>query len=147
MKPPSDDYFGKWIEASTRTPKVLLVDDEPDIVMTLQAFSHSFHMQLDDARDALEAIQCFESHSYLGILLDLRLPGISGVEVFKRVRQLNRDVPIGIISGAIEQETTRELLQYGRFTHLPKPFQEGLRDLRGWFMALGIKEVPAGVHC
>lgn len=133
------DSEKEWIGQLSKVPKVLLIDDEPLILKSIAFLSRSFFMELRSCLTGLDGLMTFEQDAFDGVLLDLRLPDSRGEDVFKRIRQINREVPVGIISGFITQESTDEMIKYGRFTLLPKPFDEKLADLRGWFRALGIK--------
>jgi DNA-binding NtrC family response regulator len=56
------------------------------------------------------------------VLLDLRMPGLGGLEVLRRIRMVRPDLPVIIISGLGDADTARQTLRRGAVDYLPKPF-------------------------
>jgi DNA-binding response OmpR family regulator len=82
-----------------QTGNVLIVDDDEDTCAVYRDVLNEFGIQADVARDGTEAEELMNSNSYHLALLDFRMPGLSGVEVFTRLRTL-RDGIAGIMIAA-----------------------------------------------
>ncbi len=106
--------------------RILVVEDEPDIsrmqhrVLTQEPCHHI----VDVAVDGMTALNLFERHSYDLVSLDYMLPGsLNGMEVYRRIRQINSAVPILFVSGNIEFiEEIKSLTEKDKLmSHLSKP--------------------------
>ncbi len=102
--------------------KVLIVDDETNIRRILQASfdKHGWHALT--AEDGREALQTLESESVDCVLTDVTMPGMSGYELQKTVRELYPEVPVVIMTafGTIPQAV--QAIRDGAFEYVTKPF-------------------------
>lgn len=106
---------------SQRTKKILIVDDEPKIIEVLKSFLESKGFFVLYAETGDQALEIFQRDNIALILLDLMLPGISGEEVCKAIRQYSR-VPIIMLTAKIEEENLLEGLGIGADDYITKPF-------------------------
>ena len=102
--------------------RIMIVDDEPDICDCLEQFFRSRGFAVQSAFSGEEAIEQFEQRPADVILLDIRLPGISGLEVLKRVKDLNPEARVIIITSLDSPETKIEAQTYGACAYITKPF-------------------------
>ncbi|MHC4208954.1 MAG: response regulator [Planctomycetota bacterium] len=101
--------------------KLLLVDDEAEFVETLQARLALRDLDARVARDGAEALSAVETEEPDVIVLDLKMPGIDGIEVLRRVKQAYPNVEVIILTGhgsKQDEETARSL---GAFQYMQKP--------------------------
>jgi len=113
--------------AEDHVSKILLVDDERDYITTLAERLEMRDMRSDVAFDGEQALSRIRAGDYDIMVLDLRMPGISGHEVLRRVRKLRPHVQVIVVSGhgnENDEELAREL---GAFEYLNKPVE--LTDL------------------
>jgi DNA-binding response OmpR family regulator len=108
--------------------RVLIVDDEPDVVSLLQELLERYGCEVDTAATGPEALTAFLSGLPDVVLLDLRLPEMSGAEVFRRMRIQDRTLPIVIISASEDVDLARALLAQGAFDYVTKPFDLAYLD-------------------
>ncbi len=102
--------------------RVLVVDDDPHIVRTLQILLEGDGHQVLTAASGEEAIARLD-HEHADIaLVDLQLPGISGTDVLRHVRDHHREVETLIITAHGSVETAVEAMKEGAFDYLTKPF-------------------------
>jgi len=102
-------------------PRVLVVDDEPDALELLQAFLEAKGYEVLTASDGEEALQKVKEERPHLILLDVRMPKMTGLEVLKRVREIDREVGVIMVTAVNEEETGRQALQMGAFDYIIKP--------------------------
>lgn len=86
-------------EGSNIPHKVLIVDDEPGIRECLTEVLRGEGLDPLEAPSGTQAIDIFERERPAGILLDLVMPGMDGVETMEKLKKLDPDIPIIIITG------------------------------------------------
>ncbi len=100
---------------------ILLVDDEVKIILVLKAYLEGAGYRVITARDGREALSKASSQNPDLIVLDLMLPGLSGEEVCRRLRQ-DSQVPIIMLTARAEAEDRVEGLGVGADDYIVKPF-------------------------
>ena len=101
--------------------RLLVVDDEPNVLYSIQKQFQTDHLEVQVAqtgRQALEAIQASRPHV---VILDVRLPDVSGLEVFDRIREFDARLPVILITACAATETAIEAMKRGAFEYLLKP--------------------------
>jgi two-component system KDP operon response regulator KdpE len=106
--------------------RVLVVDDEPEVLRLLRTALTERGYDVSAAASGEEALAAVERRLPDVILLDLMLPGISGIEVCRRVRERSA-VPIVVVSARGEERDKVEALDLGADDYLTKPF--GMAEL------------------
>lgn len=103
--------------------RILIIDDDPRIVQLLSAFFESDQRgyAVAIALDGESALDNFRSERPDVVLLDIRMPGINGLEVLKRMRNIDQSIPVIMVTAATYAEA-REALKHGAFAYIPKPF-------------------------
>jgi CheY-like chemotaxis protein len=104
-------------------PCVLLVDDQRDIVRLLHSTLQTLGHKLDivDAPSGEEALLEASRRKVDLLVADYRLPGISGVELMRKVRARNPDLKVILISGVTERKARKEMLEAGAVAIFDKP--------------------------
>jgi DNA-binding response OmpR family regulator len=109
---------------------VLIVDDEIYIRATLSFALEKLNLSVDTAASGTEALKKLAERSYAVMLLDLRMPGIDGMEVLKRVPEIRPEVKVVIITAWGSIEAAVEAMKLGAVDFLQKPFDpEDVRKL------------------
>ena len=101
--------------------RILVVDDEPQIRRSLQVNLESRGYAVETAETGELAIQAFHNRRPDVIILDLLLPGMGGVEVVRRIRELS-PVPIIVLSAMGEEARKVGALEMGADDYMTKPF-------------------------
>lgn len=107
--------------AAARSPRVLVVDDEPDILELLELALVRMGLQVDRARNVGEAVRQLDGRSYDLCLTDMRLPDGTGLEVLRHIAERNMDVPVAVITAHGNMENAISALKAGAFDYLSKP--------------------------
>ena len=102
--------------------KVLLVDDEEEFVRTL-----SERIQLRDigskvVLDGEKAVESLEEEIPDVMVLDLKMPGMNGIEVLKKVKEAYPQVKVVMLTGHGSEKDEEEARKLGAFDYLQKPF-------------------------
>jgi two-component system nitrogen regulation response regulator GlnG len=108
---------------------LLLIDDDPDLIaeQVQHAFPPPAH-RVEVARSGTEGLERVRAGPPDVILLDLRLPDQSGLEVFRQVRRLDGRIPVLFVTLARTADTAIEAMQQGAYDYLFKPLD--LQQLR-----------------
>jgi DNA-binding NtrC family response regulator len=117
------------MEASVDKKPVLIVDDEKNIRLTLTAALEAMELDTDTAVNGEEAIGKLADKPFGLILLDLRMPGMDGMEVLRRVRQARPDIKVIIITAYGTVESAVEAMKLGAVDFIQKPFAP--KEIRG----------------
>jgi two-component system nitrogen regulation response regulator NtrX len=106
-------------------PRILIVDDEESIRGALrQVFEYEGH-EVATAEDGPEALESFESFHPHITFLDVKMSGLDGLEVLSRIRKLDANACVVMISGHGTIDTAVEATQKGAFDFLEKPLDTG----------------------
>ena len=112
-------------DSSAQTLKVLLVDDEEDLVRTMAERMEMRDLGSDVALDGQQALDMIDDEIPDVMVLDLRMPGIDGMEVLKRVKETYPQVAVIIMTGHGSDEDEKEARRLGAFAYLRKPVDMG----------------------
>lgn len=114
----------KWLlEKSNRGPvHILVVDDEPVVGQLFREGLNKNGYRVTTTLSSLEALELLDNRHFDLIFLDLMMPEIDGAETFRRIRQLNRQIPVVIITGYPDSDILKRAMEHGPFMILMKPF-------------------------
>jgi DNA-binding response OmpR family regulator len=102
--------------------KILLVDDSPRLLRSLSQGLGKLGYAVDRAGDGEAALDLTDTYDYHVIVLDLMLPGLSGLEVLRRLRTRDHGAHVLILSARDRVEDRVKGLQLGADDYLVKPF-------------------------
>lgn len=103
--------------------KVLLVDDEKEFVSTLAERLRLRGIQADDTGSGEEALRLIADATPQVVVLDLMMPGMSGLEVLRRVKSRYPQIEVILLSGIGSNKEAVEGMKLGAFDFLMKPLQ------------------------
>ena len=102
--------------------RILVVEDEEKVSRFIARGLEAERFAVDVARDGAEGLDFVSVYSYDLVILDLMMPGLSGTEVLRRIRCVNRQVPILILTARDAVKDKVENLEAGADDYLTKPF-------------------------
>ncbi len=109
---------------------ILIVDDEKNIRLTLSQALETLGTEIDTAANGEEALAKLKGKEFGLILLDIRMPGMDGMEVLRRVREIRPDIRVIMITAYGTIESAVEAMKLGAVDFLQKPFDpEQVREL------------------
>lgn len=103
---------------------ILVVDDDTNIRETLKEILEENGYVVSMAETGKEAILCCKNDKLDGILLDLRLPDMDGIEVLREIMRINTGVPVIVISAFGSIDKAVEAVKMGAYDFIEKPLQE-----------------------
>lgn len=116
------------VDMPINTARVLVVDDEPDILELIELALLRMGLQVDRASNVQEALQQLNNKTYQLCLTDMRLPDGEGLEVVQYISAHNMHVPVAVITAHGNMENAIFALKAGAFDYLAKPV--ALAELR-----------------
>ncbi|MEQ8851961.1 sigma-54 dependent transcriptional regulator [Gimesia sp.] len=102
-------------------PEALVVDDDRTIREMVRSSLSKINVDIIQAGTAQEALEAIKTGSPEVVLLDIMLPVVSGLDVFREIRELDRRLPVLFITSSSESNVAIEAMQLGAFDYLPKP--------------------------
>jgi DNA-binding NtrC family response regulator len=101
---------------------LLIVDDEESVRDSLYNWFLEDGYAVDCAENAKEALSMLESKNYDIILADIKMPGMDGLEMHRRIKTLNKDSIVIIMTAFASVETAVQALKDGAYDYVTKPF-------------------------
>ncbi|MGH7322379.1 MAG: response regulator [Candidatus Rokuibacteriota bacterium] len=114
-----DDWFRQ--NAATLRVTILVVDDEEVTRQFLVAALQASQRQILTAASGEEALEIAKRSDLDLVLLDLIMPGINGVETFRKLHALQPELPVVIVTGYPDSDLMAQALEIGPFTMINKP--------------------------
>jgi len=102
--------------------RILAVDDEPAIREGLRRILKNQGFSVETAPSGQDAIECIQKREFDLVITDLKMPGMSGMEVLKSIKILQPDVPVIIITGYSTIPSAVEAIKSGAADYIAKPF-------------------------
>lgn len=103
---------------------VLTIDDDNPFRQSIAGFLEDYDYQIIEANNGRDGVNLFREQSPDLVLVDLRMPGLNGLEVLKIVREESPLTPVIVISGTGDISTAVEALHQGAWDYILKPIQD-----------------------
>jgi len=105
-----------------RKSRVLVVDDEEEIRNILSRILEKEGFEVITASDGEQAMQklCFDTPD--AVLLDVRMPGLSGMDVLKKIKAIDGNLPVVLVTAYADTHQAVEAMKEGAYDYLAKPF-------------------------
>ncbi len=100
---------------------ILIVDDELSVREALKMILKPI-CQVLTAADGKEALEVIRKGKIDLVTLDLKMPGLSGIEVLRKIKESHPDIEVLIVTAYSSAQTSKEANQYGADQIIPKPF-------------------------
>jgi DNA-binding NtrC family response regulator len=105
--------------------KVLLVDDELEFVSALTERLQLRNYDARSATNASEALTSIKKDPPDVVLLDLKIPGMDGIEILKKIKENDSTIQVIILTGYGDIESVKEAMRHGAFECVVKPVDIG----------------------
>jgi DNA-binding NtrC family response regulator len=101
---------------------ILIVDDEESVRDSLYSWFIEDNYRVECAEDAKKALSILESESFDIILADIKMPGMDGLEMLRRIKTINKDSIVIVMTAFATVDTAVQALKDGAFDYITKPF-------------------------
>jgi two-component system, OmpR family, response regulator len=101
--------------------RVLLVDDEEDFRETLQKRLRNRKLLVEGAENGYKALEMLQAQEFDVVILDVKMPGIDGIETLKEIKIKKPEVEVIMLTGHASVESGIQGMQLGAFDYVMKP--------------------------
>jgi DNA-binding NtrC family response regulator len=122
---------------------LLIVDDEPLLLRTLESSLEDCADRIFVAEDGQAALDLLARETIHCIICDINMPRMNGVELIKRLRATESEIPFIFYTGHGNHQLMEEAAMYGAFDFLHKPNLEGLEEVVTRGLAVGSGDGPS----
>ena len=102
---------------------ILIVDDEEDLASTLAERLELRGFQVTAVTSGAEALGLFSENRFSVLILDVKMPGIGGLELMARIKQEQPDLPVILFTGHSSLADAQRGIEEGAFAYLQKPIK------------------------
>jgi DNA-binding NtrC family response regulator len=122
-------------------PKLLIVEDEPELALTLKETLHPICPDIQLASNGIEALKIIRTQPDLtAILSDIKMPQMTGLQLLAELRSQFNPIPFVVLSGHGDTDAYQEALRLNATDFLQKPFKiEELMDVMEKALSYGIE--------
>jgi putative two-component system response regulator len=106
-----------------KTSDILIVDDDPLSLGVAAGLLEQVGYKVSACNNANDAISFLDSNSSDVVLTDIQMPGVSGIELLERIRSIDPELPVILMTGYAELKTAIDAVQKGAFGFLQKPYK------------------------
>ncbi len=103
--------------------KILIVDDDKSVrdflVRFLKIKGYECVQTAETGQDAIETVK---KDNFKLILLDIKLPDMDGMDILRKIKQLNNNTAVIMMTGFPEEEKAKQMIQEGAYDYIIKPF-------------------------
>lgn len=111
------------VKKETGENKILIVDDDKSVSDFLERFlrqkGYAYVQSASSGEAALEIIKNGEVEL---LFLDVMLPGMNGIEVLRKIKEINKNIGVIMITGYPDEEKAKEAIKLGAYDYIIKPF-------------------------
>lgn len=131
------DRIDRWLLQKTvgRSLHILVVDDEPAIGKLFKEGLGRNGIKVTATKNSSEALELAAKRHFDLIFLDLVMPEIGGSELFRRIRDIDKHVPVVIMTGYSDTDLMKEAMEQAPFLVMKKPL--GIEDILGAVRVFG----------
>ncbi len=104
--------------------KILLIDDDEKLRSLIKVILEENGYEIAEAKDGYEGLKSVEKNSVNLVLLDIRMPGMNGIDVFKKIIEIKPALPVIIMTGHGSIPLAIEATKLGAYDFLEKPVSE-----------------------
>ena len=109
----------------SRQANILVIDDEESMRDSCQQTLSRAGNRVEVAEEGSRGLAMLERESFDLVILDLKMPGLSGMEVLKKIRERDPEAMVIVITGYATVESAVEAMKRGAYDFIPKPFTPG----------------------
>ena len=101
--------------------KILVVDDERNVCEFLKEFLEFKGFQTFSALSGAAALRLIQEHRFDLVLLDIIMPEMNGMEALEKIKMIQPEIPVVVVSGVRDSKMADNVLKMGAADYIPKP--------------------------
>ncbi len=101
---------------------ILVVDDEPNYLVVLSELLKDEGFEVFTAADGQAGLKIVEAVDLDIVITDMQMPGMNGLQLLDKIKEMNQDLPVVVITAFAEVDKAVQAMQAGAFNYLAKPF-------------------------
>ncbi|MDQ5985720.1 MAG: Transcriptional regulatory protein WalR [Syntrophus sp. SKADARSKE-3] len=101
--------------------RILCVDDEPINLMIIEVNLMAEGYEVYKAEDGSKALQLVKEVKPQLVLLDIMMPGISGIDTLKEIKKIDPHIPVIMVTGVTDETIAKSAIEYGAYDYVTKP--------------------------
>ncbi len=105
-----------------KSARILVIDDEEVVCRSCSRLLSEEGHRVDTNLDPRDGLAIAEQEPYDVIIVDLKMPGISGMEFLQRIKAVRPEIEVVMMTGYAQIATAVEAMKLGAFDYIPKPF-------------------------
>jgi len=105
-----------------RKPIILVVDDEKSVLELFHRVLKKEEYTILTANNGKEALESADKERPDLVILDLKLTGINGIEVLRRIKEIDENIEVIVITAYGTKETVKTAMRLGAYDYITKPF-------------------------
>ncbi len=110
------------VSASAEAPRILVVEDDPDIHQLLQDRLRAMGYRVQSAVDGVQALEAVRAETFEGMILDIGIPSMDGMDVLRQIRRWDHQIPIVMVTASGSKELAVRAIGMGAQAYMLKPF-------------------------
>ncbi|HHT9136412.1 MAG TPA: response regulator [Candidatus Wunengus sp. YC60] len=120
-----EDMKSEMNSSAIHTPQstILVVDDEPYVLESVALLLDRFDFSVRTCGHPEEALRKLKSNKVDVVLTDIKMPGMSGIELLGEIRKFNTEIPVILMTAYAELDTAIDAIKNGAFDFIIKPFK------------------------
>ncbi len=103
--------------------KILVVDDQAGMRLTLKGILSKKGYDVSVAQDGMAAVEAVQTSQFQVILMDIKMPGMSGVEAFIKIKQINPSAVVIMMTAFALEDEIKQAIREGAYAVIYKPFE------------------------
>ena len=103
-------------------PRILVIDDDPDIRQLLQDRLRAMGYRVQSAVDGVRALEALRAETFEGMILDISIPSMDGMDVLRQIRRWDQQIPIVMVTASGSKESAVRAIGMGAQAYVLKPF-------------------------
>jgi DNA-binding NtrC family response regulator len=115
-------HAGEIVTKTNKPKTILLADDDENLRRVLEFQLSEAGYQVSTAADGADALDCFLENQFDCVITDLRMPQLSGLDLLSRLKAVNQNAPVIVITAFGEVETAVAAMRAGAYDYITKPY-------------------------
>ena len=117
------------VPAGQERKSLLIVDDEEGVRRVLREFFKRKGFDVFEAESGEQALQLIRSTNVSAVLLDIKMPGMDGLETLKKILEINPEIGVVMATAVQDDEKIKKAIELGAYSYVLKPFDFSYLEL------------------